>query len=91
MPTEEREEGKLYYKKIGDEEYTELKGFTEEDVETEDIEEVKGLEGSLEIEIEDKETLRQLRKLCKTDKEKKEEQRYNKESFRKFIKERKRK
>lgn len=88
MPTEEREEGKLYFKKIEDEEYTELKGFTEENIETEDIEEIKGLEDGVEIEIKDKETLRQLRKLCKTDKEKKAEQRYNKESFRKFIKER---
>lgn len=93
MPTEGFEESKLYF----EDESGELKELgigkdievnIEEDSELKDF--VKGLEsnGSFECEIKDKESIRKLRILMKTDKDKKAERRYNKESFRKFIKER---
>lgn len=93
MPTEGFEEGKLYFqnedgelKELGIAKDIEVN--IEEDSELKDF--VKELEtdGSFEYEIKDKESIRKLRMLMKTDKDKKAERRYNKESFRKFIKER---
>ena len=94
MPTEGFEEGKLYFEDEN-REYKELGFIKDVDVSIEEDQElkdfVKGLESneSFECEIKEKESIRKLRMLMKTDKEKKEERRYNKESFRKFIKERK--
>lgn len=91
MPTEGLEECELYfedengeYKELGIAKDIEVN--IEEDSELKDF--VKDLEsdGSFECEIKDKESIRKLRMLMKTDKDKKEERRYNKESFRKFIK-----
>ena len=45
-------------------------------------------EGELEIEITNENVFRKIRRMLKTDKEKKAEIRQNRENFRKFIKER---
>lgn len=91
MPTEGFEEGKLYF----EDENGELKELgiakdvdfnIEEDQELKKFAKKLESDGSLEFEIKDKESIRKLKMLMKTDKNKKEEQRYNKESFRKFIK-----
>ena len=93
MPTEGFEEGKLYFQNE-DGELKELGIAKDIEVNVEEDQELKefakGLEtdGSFECEIKDKESIRKLRILMKTDKDKKAERRYNKESFRKFIKER---
>ena len=91
MPTEEYEKGKIYLKSKDDEEYKELK-FTdleetlEEDEELESIKRTYEPEGELEVEITNENVFRKIRKMLKTDKEKKAELRQNKENFRKFIK-----
>ena len=90
MPTETKI--KTFFINSGGE-YKELGTITDIDV-TEEAEEdimvnaynAQGYTG--ELEVRDKETLRRLRKIVKTDKEAKAEQRYNKEMFRKFIKRR---
>ncbi len=93
MPTEEYEKGKLYFKSKDDEEYKELK-FTDPELtleENEELETVKRTyepEGELEVEISNENVFREIRRMLKTDKEKKSELRQNKENFRKFIKER---
>ena len=91
MPTEGFEESKLYFEdengelkelgiaqgvEVNIEEYQELKEF------------IKNLEtdGSLEFEIKNENAIRKIKRLMKKDKDIKEERRYNKESFRKFIK-----
>ena len=93
MPTEEYEKGKLYFKSKDDEEYKELK-FTDPELtleENEELETVKRTyepEGELKVEISNENVFREIRRMLKTDKEKKSELRQNKENFRKFIKER---
>lgn len=93
MPTEEYEKGKLYFKSKDDEEYKELK-FTDPELtleENEELETVKRTyepEGELEVEISNENVFREIRRMLKTDKEKKAELRQNRENFRKFIKER---
>lgn len=93
MPTEGFEEGKLYF----EDENGELKEFgVVKDVETnvEEDEELKEFsknlenDGSFEFEIQNKNAIRKIKRLMKKDKDIKAEQRYNKENFRKFIKER---
>lgn len=96
MPTEGFEECKLYF----EDENGELKELgiakdvevnIEEDQELKEFAKELESDGSLEFEIKDKESIRKIKMLMKTDKDKKEERRYNKESFRKFIKGSKRK
>lgn len=93
MPTKEYENGKMYFKNQNDEEYKELK-FTDLELileENEELEKVKTTcepEGEFEFEITNKNAIRKIRQMQKTDKEKKAELRQNKENFRKFIKER---
>lgn len=91
MPTEGFEEGKLYF----EDENGELKELgiakdvevnIEEDQELKEFAKELESDGSLEFEIKDKESIRKIKMLMKTDKDKKEERRYNKENFRKFIK-----
>lgn len=96
MPTEEYEKGRLYFKSKDDEEYKELK-FTDSELTLEENEELELIkrtyepEGELEVEITNKNVSRKIRKMLKTDKEKKAEIRQNRENFRKFIKERRQK
>lgn len=90
MPTEGFEKGKLYFEDENGE-YKELADGTIEDISVSEDEEVDIFgscthEYSFEFEIKDKKAIREMRKLLKTDKVRKREQRYNKESFRKFIK-----
>ena len=93
MPIEGFENGKIYFKAIDDVEYKELK-FTDLEETLEDGEELELIkrnyepEGELEVEITNKNVFRKIRRMLKTDKEKKAELRQNKENFRKFIKER---
>ena len=93
MPTEEYEKGKIYFKAIDDVEYKELK-FTDSELTLEEDEELELIkrnyepEGELEIEITNENVFRKIRRMLKTDKEKKAEIRQNRENFRKFIKER---
>ena len=93
MPTEEYENGKMYFMTIDDVGYKELK-FTdleetlEEDEELETTKRTYETEGELEVEITNENVFRKIKRMLKTDKEKKAELRQNKENFRKFIKER---
>lgn len=93
MPTEGFEEGKLYFedengelKELGIAQGVEVN--IEEDQELKEF--IKNLEtdGSLEFEIKNENAIRKIKRLMKKDKDIKEERRYNKQSFRKFIKER---
>lgn len=93
MPTEGFKESKLYF----EDESGELKelGITKDiEVNVEEDQKLKKTakeletDGSFEYEIKNKEAIRKIKILMKTDKDKKAERRYNKESFRKFIKER---
>lgn len=78
--------GKAFYKTENGE-YKELGVL--ESVEIGDAEESKNIitdtEVEFETEIKDKDTIRKLKQLLKTDKDKKAERRYNKNSFRSFI------
>ena len=91
MPTEEYENGKIYFSTIGDDEYKELK-FADSELtleENEELETVKRTyepEGEWEVERTNENISRKIRRMLKTDKEKKAEIRQNKENFRKFIK-----
>ena len=91
MPIKGFENGKIYFKAIDDVEYKELK-FTdseltlEEDEELETVKRTYEPDGEYEFEIKNKNAIRKMRQILKTDKEKKAELRQNKESFRKFIK-----
>ena len=93
MPIEGFENGKIYFKAIDDVEYKELK-FTdseltlEEDEELETVKRTYEPDGEYEFEIKNKNAIRKIRQMLKTDKEKKAELRQNKENFRKFIKKR---
>lgn len=86
--------GKLYfsnnsaeYKELGsienaeitpeeDKDYTEMKDF---------ISKMESYDGELTVDIKDREAIRRIKQLLKTDIQKKAEQRYNKRSFRNFI------
>lgn len=91
MPIEGFENGKMYFMAIDDIGYKELK-FTdleetlEEDEELESIKRTCEPEGELEVEITNENVFRKIRRMLKTDKEKKAELRQNRENFRKFIK-----
>lgn len=91
MPTEEYEKGKIYFKAIDDVEYKELK-FTDSELTLEEDEELESIkrtcepEGELEVKITNENVFRKIRRMLKTDKEKKAELRQNRENFRKFIK-----
>ena len=91
MPIEGFENGKMYFMAIDDIGYKELK-FTdlketlEEDEELETVKRTYEPDGEYEFEIKNKNAIRKMRQILKTDKEKKAELRQNKESFRKFIK-----
>ena len=91
MPTEEYEKEKMYFKSIDDDEYKELK-FTDSELTLEENEELELIkrtyepEGELELEITNENVFRKIRRMLKTDKEKKAELRQNRENFRKFIK-----
>lgn len=78
--------GKAFYKTENGE-YKELGVL--KSVEIEDIEESKNIitdtEAEFECTINDKDTIRKLKQLFKTDKEKKAERRHNKQNFRNFI------
>ena len=93
MPIKGFENGKIYFKAIDDVEYKELK-FTDSELTLEEDEELELIkrnyepEGELEIEITNENVFRKIRRMLKTDKEKKAEIRQNRENFRKFIKER---
>ena len=91
MPTEEYENGKIYFGAIDDDEHKELKFIDSELTleENEELETVKRTfepEGEFEFEITNENISRKIRQMLKTDKEKKAEIRQNKENFRKFIK-----
>ena len=83
---EEKVENKLFMQ-LENGEYKELGGL--KSVEIEDIEESKNIitdtEAEFECTINDKDTIRKLKQLFKTDKEKKAERRHNKQNFRNFI------
>lgn len=91
MPIEGYKKGKLYFKSKDDEEYKELK-FTDPELTLEENEELETTqrtcepEGELEVEITNENVFRKIRRMLKTDKEKKAELRQNRENFRKFIK-----
>ena len=91
MPTEGYENGKLYFTTIDDVGYKELK-FTDPELTLEENEELETTkrtcepEGELEVEITNENVFRKIRRMLKTDKEKKAELRQNRENFRKFIK-----
>ena len=91
MPTEGLEKGKIYFKNQDDDKYKELK-FTdseltlEENKELETTERTCEPEGELEVEITNENVFRKIRRMLKTDKEKKAELSQNRENFRKFIK-----
>lgn len=91
MPIEGFENGKMYFMAIDDIGYKELK-FTDPELtleENEELETVKRTyepEGELEVEISNENVFREIRRMLKTDKEKKAELRQNRENFRKFIK-----
>lgn len=83
---EDSVKGKAFYKTENGE-YKELGVL--KSVEIEDIEESKNIitdtEAEFECTINDKDTIRKLKQLFKTDKEKKAERRHNKQNFRNFI------
>lgn len=91
MPIEGFENGKMYFMAIDDIGYKELK-FTDSELTLEQDEELETVkrtyepDGEYEFEIKNKNAIRKMRQILKTDKEKKAELRQNKESFRKFIK-----
>lgn len=70
-------------------EYKELGTLKSIEIESQNEEEytntITDTEGKFEFEIKDKDTIRKLKQLAKTDKDKKTERRFNKNSFRNFI------
>ena len=86
---EDSVKGKAFYKTESGE-YKELGVLKSAEIEDiEDIEESKYIitdtEAEFECTINDKDTIRKLKQLFKTDKEKKAERRHNKQNFRNFI------
>lgn len=89
MPTGKDQKGKIYFKAKDDDKYKELGVGTLEinSEEEKEINEYRCAESvEHEFEIKNKETIRKLRQMLKTDSQKKAERRRGKESFRKFIK-----
>ena len=83
---------KLYFKDENNEEYIELKSVPIQfsiDTEKEDNIDYNKFNEECSFEIRDKETIRKLKKLTKTQKDKQEELKYNKTKFRNFIRNRK--
>ena len=87
--------GKLYfsnnggeYKELGRIENAEITPEEDkDDTEMKDyINKTESYDGELTVDIKDREAIRRIKQLLKTDIQKKAEQRYNKQSFRKFIK-----
>lgn len=83
---EDSVKGKVFYKTESGE-YKELGVLESAEIEnTTEITNIKAdTEAELECTINDKDTIRKLKQLFKTDKEKKAERRFNKNSFRNFI------
>ena len=82
---------KLYFKDEN-EEYIELKSVPIQfsiDTEKEDNIDYNKFNEECSFDIRDKETIRKLKKLTKTQKDKQEELKYNKTKFRNFIRNRK--
>ena len=81
--------GTTFYKTENGE-YKELGILKSKEIENQNEEEyintMNDTETGFEFEIKDKETIRKFKQLVKTDKEKKAERRFNKNSFRNFIK-----
>lgn len=85
--------GKLYFSNNG-EEYKELGSIAnveitpveEDSTEMKDItSKMENYNGELQIDIRDRKTIREIKRLFKTDIQKKAERRYNKKRFRNFI------
>lgn len=85
--------GKLYFSNNG-EEYKELGSIAnveitpveEDSTEMKDItSKMENYNGELQIDIRDRKTIREIKRLFKTDIQKKSERRYNKKRFRNFI------
>ena len=70
------------YKELGILKSIEIKNQNEEEY----INMMNDTETGFEFEIKDKETIRKIKQLVKTDKDKKTERRFNKNNFRSFIK-----
>lgn len=70
------------YKELGTLKLTEVENQNEEEY----INTINDIEAGFEFEIKDKETIRKLKQLVKTDKDKRAERTFNKNSFRNFIK-----
>lgn len=89
MPTKKTPKGKIYFKAKDDDKYKEL-GIGTIEVNSEEEKEINDYSCAeakeYEFEIKDKEAIRKLRQMLKTDSQKKEERIRGKESFRKFIK-----
>ena len=90
MPTEGFENKKMHFMTIDDVGYKEL-NFTDSELTLEENEELEKIKTTyepekFEFEITNKNALRKIRRMLKTDKEKKAEFRQNRENFRKFIK-----
>ena len=86
--------GKLYFSNIGGE-YKELGRIENAEITQEEdkndaemkefINKMESYDGELTVDIKDREAIRRIKQLLKTDIQKKAEQRYNKRSFRNFI------
>ena len=76
------------YKELGRIENAEITPEEDkDDTEMKDyINKTESYDGELTVDIKDREAIRRIKQLLKTDIQKKAEQRYNKQSFRKFIK-----
>lgn len=86
--------GKLYFSNNGGE-YKELGRIENAEITPEEdkndaemkefINKMESYDGELTVDIKDREAIRRIKQLLKTDIQKKAEQRYNKRSFRNFI------
>lgn len=85
--------GKLYFSN-NSEEYKELESIAnveitpveEDSTEMKDItSKMENYNGELQIDIRDRKTIREIKRLLKTDIQRKAEQRYNKKAYRDFI------
>lgn len=85
--------GKLYFSNNG-EEYKELGSIAnveitpveEDSTEMKDItSKMENYNGELQIDIRDRKTIREIKRLFKTDIQRKAERRYNKKAYREFI------
>lgn len=85
--------GKLYfsnngeeYKELGSIKNVEITPVEEDSTEMKDItSKMENYNGELQIDIRDRKTIREIKRLFKTDIQRKSERRYNKRTFRDFI------